>query len=819
MAPLFGLDSLRPISCTSFQGSTPASGVRHCKLGRLALAIAGLVFASACAIAQQPTPIPNWTPSSPGTSAGQYNPGQDSNPNQAYGYARQPYDQGQTEQPPAYEQPPDYPQQSSQDPGDQQQYAYQPAPDPNSDQAWGVPDQGPAPNYQPQQALSSDRLEQMLAPIALYPDNLVSIVLAASTYPAEVSSAAQWLQMQGNAPAEQIAAGANAQSSWDPSVKALTAFPQVLDMLAQNLQWTTDLGNAYYNQPQDVMQTIQVLRSRAQAAGTLQQTPQQEVVVDQGEIQIAPPTPEVVYVPQYDPWVVYGQPLNPYPGFAWVGGVNGVYINWSPGIYLDAFAAVPFGWLGWGLDWSSHAIFYRDDVWCPRGYRGRDWGFAHGGARYWGYHGEMARWRERGWGGRQGWRDHRGWEGHTFRSGLDRDRFGHGGDWGHNRDNGWGNRGGDRDGGKWGHNGGGSGYGGGDRNGGNWGHNGGGSGYGGQGNGGNWGHNGNGGQSGNGGHNGNGGGQGNGGQNGGSWAHNGNGGYGRNGFGMPRGGTYSHGGADAHVPNGRSLGFSGSQNGYGQQGRGSQGWQTDNHGPQPIGRPQQPHQYGGSQSSGQGSQGWQSYNRGPQPIGRPQQPYQYGESQSFGQGRQSNGYSAPQHVYGGNYGRQYGGGSSGMYNSHSGYGSTYGQQYRVPSSGYGYSGHSPSSGYGNSGRSYNYGGSSGIARAPSSGGGFHPFGGGGHSSSGYSFGGGDFKAPKAPSYSGRSWGGGGRSSFGGGSHSWGGGGGSHFGGGGGGHFGGGGGSHFGGGGGSHFGGGGGGHSGGGGGHGGGGHRR
>src|SRR3569833_1474732 len=174
---------------------------------------------------------------------------------------------------------------------------------------------------------------------------------------------------------------------------------------------------------------------------------------------------------------------------------------------------------------------------------------------------------------------------------------------------------------------------------------------------------------------------------------------------MPSGGAYGQGGAQGHVPNGRGLGCSGSPGGgYGQQGR--------------------------------SAQGWQAYNRTPQAIGRPQQPQRYGGAQSFGQGRQGYSYSAPQHVYGGNYGRQYGSGSSGTYNSRPSFGGN--QQFRSPSSGYGYSGHS-------------FAGSSGISRAPSSSrGGF--FGGGGHSSSGYSFGGG---SPRAPSYSSRSWGGGG----------------------------------------------------------------
>ena len=105
----------------------------------------------------------------------------------------------------------------------------------------------------------------------------------------------------------------DAQTDWDPSIKALTAFPQVLDMMNRDLHWTTDLGNAYYNQPQDVLQTIQLMRQRAEDAGTLQSTPQEAVTYQQGYIQLAPVKPQVVYVPQYNPWDVYGQPVSPIP--------------------------------------------------------------------------------------------------------------------------------------------------------------------------------------------------------------------------------------------------------------------------------------------------------------------------------------------------------------------------------------------------------------------------------------------------------------------------------------------------------------------------
>ena len=100
-------------------------------------------------------------------------------------------------------------------------------------------------------------------------------------------------------------------------------------------------------------------------------------------------------MPQYNPWEAYGQPVDPYPGFNVLGEigsfVGNALLSWGPGIAMDAFSVTPFGWLGWGLDWFSHAIFFGDDVWCTHSYEMRDWGFAHGGGRYWGAHGELAR--------------------------------------------------------------------------------------------------------------------------------------------------------------------------------------------------------------------------------------------------------------------------------------------------------------------------------------------------------------------------------------------------------------------------------------------
>ena len=239
--------------------------------------------------------------------------------------------------------------------------------------------------------MTAQQLEQLVAPIALYPDNLVAQILAAATYPAQVAAADQWLQGlrgQGYMSPEQIAAGANAQD-WDPSVKALTAFPQVLAQMDQALQWTTDLGNAYYNQPQDVMQTIQILRQRAQAAGNLQSTSQEQVTDNQGYIQVEPVNPQVVYVPMYNPWYVYGQPIAAYPGYSLLGAigafVGGAVVRFGPGIALGAFAATPFGWGFWALNWLGHSVFFNHAAYYSHSTTVARWGYGRGGYNAYGH--------------------------------------------------------------------------------------------------------------------------------------------------------------------------------------------------------------------------------------------------------------------------------------------------------------------------------------------------------------------------------------------------------------------------------------------------
>ncbi len=259
------------------------------------------------------------------------------------------------------------------------EYGY-PAQPYNGNGVGSDPQQGSAPAVQP---LPTDRLEQLVAPVALYPDTLVALVLTASTYPTQVQDADRWRQTQGDAPAEQIAAGADVQN-WDPSVKALTAFPQVLGQMDQNLAWTTDLGTAYFNQPNDVLQAVQVMRQRAQAAGSLHPTLYEAVNNVGGNIQLAPPNPQVVYVPAYNPWTVYGQPVSPYPGFSFTAALGSFGVNalqFGVGIATNAFTQMPWGLLAWGVSWLVQAILFHNSNYYSQSTSVADWGFPHGGFR------------------------------------------------------------------------------------------------------------------------------------------------------------------------------------------------------------------------------------------------------------------------------------------------------------------------------------------------------------------------------------------------------------------------------------------------------
>jgi hypothetical protein len=268
-----------------------------------------------------------------------------------------------------------------------------------SDAERSFPDSGQAYPRQgyvqaPAQLLGPAQLEQLVAPIALYPDALVAQVVAASTYPDQIADAYRWRQMQGYAYPDQIVAAADAED-WDPSVKALTAFPQVLVLMDRNQRWTTDLGNAYYNQPQDVLQAVQVMRRRAQAAGTLESTPQQAVGDDQGYIQLTPVNPQIVYVPTYNPWNVYGEQVSPYPGFSLLSAAQSLLssspISYGIGIAINAFSHMPWGWLAWGLNWFAHSVLFNQSNYYSHSNTVADWGFRHDGLHAYAGKGAFAR--------------------------------------------------------------------------------------------------------------------------------------------------------------------------------------------------------------------------------------------------------------------------------------------------------------------------------------------------------------------------------------------------------------------------------------------
>jgi hypothetical protein len=208
-----------------------------------------------------------------------------------------------------------------------------------------------------------ERLQQLVAPIALYPDALVAQILAGATYPDEIVEADRWMQQHGQLTGEQLAEQVDTQP-WDPSVKALTEFPAVLANMDKNLSWTSSLGDAYVNQEQDVMNAVQVMRQRAQTAGHLAGDSHQKVSKQGNTIVIEPADPQVVYVPQYNPWIVYGPPLVAWPGWYGYPGLfwDGPGIGFGLGFGLGFFGGFGWGWGHWGTDWHHAAIIHNHNT-------------------------------------------------------------------------------------------------------------------------------------------------------------------------------------------------------------------------------------------------------------------------------------------------------------------------------------------------------------------------------------------------------------------------------------------------------------------------
>jgi Protein of unknown function (DUF3300) len=232
----------------------------------------------------------------------------------------------------------------------------QPPPPPDA-----APTGGPPPAYMQQ---SPEQLQQLVAPIALYPDSLVAQILAAATFPEQIVEADRWVQ--GNSGLKGAALGQAADGQpWDASVKALTAVPDVLGNMDKNLSWTSSLGDAYYNQPQDVMAAVQVMRQRAQSAGNLMSTPQQVVTTQDSDISIQPANPDVVYVPAFNPWVVYGAPIYPWPGWYQYPGIwyAGPYLSFGIGLPIGFIGGFAWGWNHWGFNWPRRYPVYGGRPW------------------------------------------------------------------------------------------------------------------------------------------------------------------------------------------------------------------------------------------------------------------------------------------------------------------------------------------------------------------------------------------------------------------------------------------------------------------------
>jgi len=206
--------------------------------------------------------------------------------------------------------------------------------------------------------LSAAELQQILAPIALYPDALVAQILGASTFPDQVALADQWVQQNKSLTGAALTKAIDAQT-WDPSVKAITQFPSILDNLAKNLSWTSSLGEAYHTQAADVMSAVQVLRAKAQAAGNLKSGSQITIVQQSPQVIVIQPTnPQVVYVPTYNPTVVYGTPYVT-PGYSTAAVVTTAVIVFGVGIAIGAAMSNSWGYSYWNCNWHGGTVVYR----------------------------------------------------------------------------------------------------------------------------------------------------------------------------------------------------------------------------------------------------------------------------------------------------------------------------------------------------------------------------------------------------------------------------------------------------------------------------
>jgi hypothetical protein len=234
-----------------------------------------------------------------------------------------------------------------------------------------------APPPQQEQApgplLDAKQLDTVVARIALYPDPLLAQVLAASTYSDEIADANVWANQHSNLTGDALANAIREDNlQWDPSIIALLPFPSVLNMMAQDPSWTQQLGNAVLSQRADVMDAVQRQRKDAYQYGYLRTNPYDSVVDSGGYVQIVPVNPSYLYVPTYDPYLVFGPPR---PGFA-IGGA----IRFGPAIVIGG-AFAPWGWGHPYFGWGAHAMFF-DNVPWGRTYVNRGY-YTHSCARPW----------------------------------------------------------------------------------------------------------------------------------------------------------------------------------------------------------------------------------------------------------------------------------------------------------------------------------------------------------------------------------------------------------------------------------------------------
>ncbi len=216
------------------------------------------------------------------------------------------------------------------------------------------PQDYPPQDYQAFEPFSPDQLDNLLAPIALYPDPLLSQVLLAATFVDQIDEAARWVRASGSYGID--------DQPWDVSVLAVAHYPSVLYMMDGKLDWTTTVGQAYVNQSSDVMMSVQRLREMARSQGNLFTTPQQEVIYEGGYIQIVPASPQYIYVPVYEPSVIYFR--RAYFGGAWAVGV----FSFTAGFLIGS-------WLNHDFDWRSHRIFYTG--WSGGGWIARSRPYVH----------------------------------------------------------------------------------------------------------------------------------------------------------------------------------------------------------------------------------------------------------------------------------------------------------------------------------------------------------------------------------------------------------------------------------------------------------